>query len=186
MNPLARVEFLHPSKTMEKNILLEPISEKHADTIAIHANSQNVFSGLRGAFPFPYLLQDALDYIRACLRDSRSRTFAIVLEEKAIGVINLLFKEDVYRFNAEIGYWIGEEFWNRGIITKAIASIINIAYTEHGLHRVYAEVFSNRPASAKALEKNGFVLEGTQREAVFKNGVFLDQWIYSRLRTPSK
>ncbi|WP_205274402.1 GNAT family N-acetyltransferase [Leptospira ainazelensis] len=169
--------------TDKMNILLEPISERHADSIAIHANSENVFSGLRGVFPFPYLLQDALDYIHSSLRDSRSRTFAIVYEEQAIGVINLIFKEDVYRFNAEIGYWIGEKFWNRGIITEAIASIINIAYTEHGLHRIYAEVFSNRPASVKALEKNGFVLEGTQKDAVFKNGIFLDQWIYARLRS---
>ncbi|PJZ31852.1 hypothetical protein CH378_01175 [Leptospira kmetyi] len=164
------------------NLKLEPIRESHAPSLAIHANSPNVFAGLRGSFPFPYQLQDALDYIRACLRDSRSRTFAILFEENAIGIITLLFKEDVYRFNGEIGYWIGEEFWNRGIVTQAIQSIINIAYTEHGLHRVYAEVFSNRPASARALEKNGFVLDGTNKEAVFKDGVFLDQWIYSRLR----
>ncbi|XDD51461.1 GNAT family N-acetyltransferase [Leptospira sp. WS92.C1] len=161
---------------------MEPISESHAPSLAIHANSENVFSGLRGAFPFPYQLQDAIDFIRSCIRDSGSKTFAIIAEENAIGVINLLFKEDVYRFNGEIGYWIGESYWNRGIATQAIRYIINIAYIEHGLHRLYAEVFSNRPSSARALEKNGFVLEGTNREAVFKNGVFLDQWIYSRLR----
>ncbi|MBW0434036.1 GNAT family N-acetyltransferase [Leptospira yasudae] len=169
----------------QMNLRLEPISESHAPSLAVHANSENVFLGLRGAFPFPYQLSDALDFIRACLRDSRSRTFAIVFEENAIGIITLIFKDDVYRFNGEIGYWIGEKFWNRGIVTQAISYIINIAYTEHGLHRIYAEVFSNRPASARALEKNGFMLDGTSKEAVFKNGTFLDQWIYSRLRDRS-
>ncbi|TGK31012.1 N-acetyltransferase [Leptospira gomenensis] len=166
---------------------LEPISEKHAPSLAQHGNSEKVFSGLRGVFVPPYRLEDAQEFIRAALQDFRTRTFAIVYEGVPIGVTTLSFKEDVYRFNGEIGYWIGESFWNRGIATESIRLLLKIAFSEHGLHRIYAEVFSNRPASARALEKNGFVLEGTHKEAIFKNGSFLDQWIYSKLRnsTPS-
>nr|PJZ91416.1 hypothetical protein CH379_18775 [Leptospira ellisii] len=140
---------------------------------------------MRGVFVPPYRLEDALEFIRAALQDFRSRTFAVVYEGTPIGVITLSFKEDVYRFNGEIGYWIGESFWNRGITTEAIRLLLEIAFSEHGLHRIYAEVFSNRPASAKALEKNGFILEGIHKEAVFKNGSFLDQWIYSKIRKRS-
>ncbi|WP_125179593.1 GNAT family N-acetyltransferase [Leptospira ellisii] len=135
------------------DLKLEPISETHAPSLAHHGNSENVFSGLRGVFVPPYRLEDALEFIRAALQDFRSRTFAVVYEGTPIGVITLSFKEDVYRFNGEIGYWIGESFWNRGITTEAIRLLLEIAFSEHGFHSKIRKRFKGTKSIASMDEK---------------------------------
>ncbi|HPQ35857.1 MAG TPA: GNAT family protein, partial [Tenuifilaceae bacterium] len=90
-------------------------------------------------------------------------------------------KDDVYKLNGEIGYWLGVEYHGKGIATQAIAQIVDIAFSEYKLLRVYAEVFANNPASARVLEKNGFTLEAIFKKSIVKDGKILDSMVFAIL-----
>lgn len=134
---------------------------------------------LRDAFPHPYSLQDAETFLSRVI-DAIPRTiFAIATETQAIGSIGLMPGKDVHRFTAEIGYWLAEPFWGNGIMTQAVKSLTAYALLELKLHRIFAEPYTTNPASARVLEKAGFIREGLLRSNVFKDGKILDQFLYS-------
>lgn len=108
--------------------------------------------------------------------------FAIASPTEMIGGVGLTFGSDVYRRSAEIGYWLGEPFWGRGITTAAVIAVTDYAFAEHDVVRVEAAVFESNPASARVLEKAGYVLEGRLRKSVTKDGHTLDELMYARIR----
>jgi len=114
------------------------------------------------------------------------RIFAIDVNGEAIGAAGLHLKDDVLMLNGEIGYWLGEKSHNKGIATGVVAKLVKMAFNEHGLLRIYAEVFGNNPASGRVLEKNGFELEARLKNAVVKNSEILDMHIYSRINNARK
>jgi len=94
-----------------------------------------------------------------------------------------------FRFNpqqADLGYWLGEQYWNKGYMTEAIRLACHLAFEYCGTVRVYATVFTGNTGSRRALEKNGFSLDGTMRSHVYKQGSWLDCWFFSLLRTEWK
>ena len=105
----------------------------------------------------------------------------IAPEEELIGVVGLTFQEDVYRRSAEIGYWLGEPFWGRGLATEAVIDATRMAFERFDLIRLFAQVFETNPASCRVLEKAGYVLEGRLRHSVVKKGRVLDQLLYARV-----
>jgi ribosomal-protein-alanine N-acetyltransferase len=105
--------------------------------------------------------------------------FAIATQSEAIGSIGLMVGKDVHRYTAEMGYWLAEPFWGKGIMTQAVKSMTSYAIRNLKLHRIYAEPYSTNPASVKVLEKAGFRCEGLLRSNVFKDGKVLDQFLYS-------
>jgi len=108
---------------------------------------------------------------------------AIDVNGHAVGGIGLILNGDVYIKSAEIGYWIGEEYWGQGITTEAVRLMTEYAFYYFDLLRLYAEVFENNKASMRVLEKNGYYLEGVRRKAVFKNEVLMDDYIWVKLRS---
>lgn len=100
--------------------------------------------------------------------------FCIEVEGVAAGVIDIRLGQDVHRQTAGLGYWLGEEFWGRGIVTEAVATFTDFCFENFPLRRIYAEVFANNPASARVLEKAGFVFEGRLKNNIFKDGQLLD------------
>lgn len=90
--------------------------------------------------------------------------------------------EDVFRFSAELGYWLGEPYWGRGLMTEAVKAAVEYGFTELRLKRIFAGVFETNPASAKVLEKAGFVFESRMSKAVFKEGQFLDQLMFVMIK----
>ncbi|PYR41016.1 MAG: GNAT family N-acetyltransferase [Acidobacteria bacterium] len=130
-----------------------------AESIARYANNRNIWINLRDAFPHPYTLHDARDFIRAVRSRSPETTFAIALQDEAVGSIGFVLHHDVERVSVEIGYWLAEPFWGRGIVTEALRAMTTYAIEHHGLTRIYAVPFAWNAASCRVLEKAGYVLD---------------------------
>lgn len=150
--------------------------------ITKYANNRNVWLNLRDSFPNPYTEQDAKTWLRKVKKQKPEIDFAIASNDEAIGGIGLHPQRDVYRRSAEIGYWLGEPFWRRGIATIAVRAFTDYALANFDLVRLYASVFEGNIASMRVLEKAGYTLEGCFRKAVTKDGRTLDQFIYAVVR----
>jgi len=149
------------------------------DPLVRYAHNRNIWINLRDRFPHPYRKADGLRFIRA-MRDANPETaFAIVVDNEAAGGIGFLLQQDVDRVSAEIGYWLGEPFWGRGIATEALAAVTRYAIETHGLTRLFAVPFAHNAASCRVLEKAGYVREGHLRRSVIKDGKILDQFQYA-------
>src|SRR5262245_27191472 len=150
-----------------------------ATSLALHANNRKIWINLRDAFPHPYKLKDARAFIRAALKDRPERMFAISVDGDAVGGIGFSLHRDVERVSAEIGYWLGEELWGRGITTAALKAVTDHAIRTHGLTRLYAVPYEWNPASFRVLEKAGYSLEGRLRRSAIKDGKVIDQLLYA-------
>ena len=147
-----------------------------------HANSRTIWRNLRDAFPHPYTLVDAKRWIEIANPATPITNFAIVVEGAAVGAIGLMLREDVFRRSAEIGYWLGEEFWGRGIVSEAVRAVTDYAFETFDLCRVYAGVFEWNPASMRVLEKAGYEFECRMKKSVTKDGETIDELIYAVVR----
>ena len=150
-----------------------------APSIAKYANNRKIWLNLRDAFPHPYRIQDAESFISRVIEASPITVFAIANQSESIGSIGLMSGKDVHRHTAEMGYWLAEPFWGRGIMTQAVKCLTDYAINDLKIHRIFAEPYTTNPASARALEKAGFTCEGILRSNVFKDGRVLDQFLYS-------
>jgi RimJ/RimL family protein N-acetyltransferase len=153
-----------------------------AAALARHANNRHVWANLRDRFPSPYTLDDADAWLRHAARAVPATDFAIEVEGEAAGGIGVMLRSDVERVDAELGYWLGEAFWGRGIMTAAVRAFAPWALQRFHLARLHANVFGFNAASARVLEKAGFTLEGRLRQSAFKDGRLIDQLIYARIR----
>ena len=157
--------------------------EEDAEALAAIANDRQVWLGLRDAFPNPYSIDDARAFIAKAAGHSPRSYFAITVDGKLAGGIGYTQLSDVERIGAEVGYWLGCEFWGRGIATEALRLMTRHAFrTNPVLRRLFALPYASNPASARVLEKAGYRLEGTLRQSAIKNGHVLDQWMYAILR----
>lgn len=156
--------------------------EGDEDSLVRHANNRAVWRNLRDAFPHPYTLSDARNWIKLANPSRPVANFAIVVDGHAVGGIGLILREDVNRRSAEIGYWLGEEYWGRGIATEALQAVTDYAFQNFDLCRIYAGVFEWNPASMRVLEKAGYELECRLRKNVTKDGKNIDELIYTVLR----
>lgn len=152
------------------------------ESIVRHANNRNVARNLRDRFPFPYTDRDARNWLEVVVDAEPETNFAIVVAGEAVGGVGYTLQYDVDRRSAEIGYWLGEEFWGRGIATEALIVVTDHAFANHDLCRVYAHVFDWNPASARVLEKAGYAFEGRLRKSVTKEGQTIDQLMYAIVR----
>jgi RimJ/RimL family protein N-acetyltransferase len=159
--------------------LLRDWQKADAASIAKYANNRKIWMNLRDAFPHPYHLRDADTFIARVLDSDPITIFALATPQEAIGSIGLMVGKDVHRYTAEMGYWLGEPFWGKGIMTQAVVRLTAYALHDLKLQRVYAEPFTTNPASVRVLEKAGFQCEGTLRANVFKDEKVLDQFLYS-------
>ena len=138
--------------------VLRPLIASDADALARYANDPAVAQNLRDRFPHPYQRADAEAYITHVATRPRQTSFGIVVGTEAIGTISLLLGDDIARCSAEIGYWIGQPFWGRGIATDALRAATSFAFATFGLARVFAVPFASSSGSARVLEKAGMVL----------------------------
>jgi ribosomal-protein-alanine N-acetyltransferase len=153
-----------------------------AQSMAQHANDRRVWVQLRDRFPHPYALADARSFIDLTSREDPCTSFAIVVGEECVGGIGLERQHDVHRLTAELGYWLGCDYWGRGIATQAIMGVTAWAFEALDLQRVFAQPYADNLASCRALQKAGFALEGTLRHSAIKDGVVRDQRLYARVR----
>lgn len=153
-----------------------------AGSLARYANNPRIAKNLRDGFPCPYTFSDAESFLSDVTSQTPHTVFAIANEYEAIGSIGLMLGKDVHRFTAELGYWLAEPYWGKGIMTSAVVAVTDYGFLEFKLNRIYAEPYTSNPASARILEKAGYVLEGTLRSNVVKCGKILDQYMYSKIR----
>jgi [ribosomal protein S5]-alanine N-acetyltransferase len=155
-----------------------------ADAVALqhYANNRNIWMNLRDAFPHPYTLEDAHAFLNFVAQENPEMTFAIATASEAIGCIGLRRGLDIHCKTAELGYWLGEPFWGRGIVSEAVAEFSRYAFEAFNLQRIYAEPFETNRASVRVLEKAGYMCAGRMRASIFKDGKVLDSFLYDRTR----
>jgi ribosomal-protein-alanine N-acetyltransferase len=151
-----------------------------AESLAKHANNRRVWLGLRDLFPHPYAIENAHEFLRQATTEKPTTKFCIDLEGATAGGIGIRIGEDVHRHVGQLGYWLGEEFWGRGIMTEAVSEFVIYCFKKFPLHRIYAEAYANNLASARVLEKAGLVLEGRLRKNVVKDGKVLDSLLFAK------
>jgi [ribosomal protein S5]-alanine N-acetyltransferase len=152
-----------------------------AASVVRHANNINVAKQLRDRFPHPYTLSDARAFLSAASGADPQTNFAIEVEHQAVGGLGYVPGGDVERYCAEVGYWLGEELWGRGIVTEALTLFTDYAFVELRLLRLFALPFADNVASTRVLEKAGYAREGTMRASCVKFGAVRDQAMYARI-----
>jgi [ribosomal protein S5]-alanine N-acetyltransferase len=164
-------------------IILRAWRRSDIPSLVRYANNRKIWLNLRDIFPHPYTQAAADRWIAICESNQGPTTnFAIELQGEAIGGIAFRFLDDVNCKTAVIGYWLGEPFWGRGIATTALKQTTDYAFQSFSLERLEATVFEWNPASARVLEKAGYVLEGRLRRSIFKDGRLADSLLYARIR----
>jgi len=145
-------------------------------------NNKNIWDNLRDYIPYPYTEKDAIEYIDFCNSQKPITYFAIEYNGELVGSIGLILQRDVYRKSAEIGYWIGESYWGKGITSKAAKLIVDYGFKKLDIVRIYTGIFDYNIASQKVLTNNGFVNEGVFKNAIFKNGKLCDEVRFSIIK----
>ncbi len=162
--------------------VLRPLRGEDAASLTRHANNPRIAACLRDLFPHPYTLANAEWFIGHVSGQNPPEVLTVAIEGQAAGVIGLQMGTDVHRRSAELGYWLGEEFWGRGIMSEAVAAFVEYAFLNFPLIRIHSEVFAANPASARVLEKAGFSYEGRLRQAIIKNDQVIDGLLYAVTR----
>lgn len=149
-----------------------------------HANNRHVWINLRDRFPHPYTSDDAARWMAWVLAERPETNFAVAVGEDAVGGVGYEIQPDVHRRSAEIGYWLGEAYWGRGIMTEAVRAVTEYAFRTHNLLRLFAAVFEWNPASMRVLEKAGYSKEARLRRSAVKDSRVIDQVLYAITREP--
>ena len=161
---------------------LRPWRAEDAENVAFYANNKKIAANLRDVFPYPYTLEDAKGYIDFCIAEDNPFCFAIEVDGKAVGSIGVFVKDDVYKKSGEIGYWLAEPFWRKGIMSRAVSELCALVFEKTDLVRIFAEPYARNAGSRGVLEKAGFELEGVLKKSVYKNGIIEDSCIYAKFR----
>jgi len=152
-----------------------------AASLTRHANNINVAEQLRDRFPHPYLHANAVSFLKSVLQDDEASNLAIEVNGEAAGAIGYVLGTDIERYSAEIGYWLGEAHWGRGIVTEALMLVTEHVFVKENLLRLFALPFADNAASARVLEKAGYIREGILMSGSVKDGKPRDQVMYARL-----
>ena len=163
-------------------VTIRPFRLCNSKSIARHADNINVWNDTRDYLPNPYTEQDAVSFITAVTSNDSTTDFVIDVDGEAVGAIGFIPQSDVQRFSAEIGYWLGEEFWNRGIATEALRFTVDHIFRETDMIHLFASTFGGNTASMRVLEKGGFRKVGVMHNAAVKNGRLVDMHYYEKVK----
>jgi RimJ/RimL family protein N-acetyltransferase len=153
-----------------------------AASLAEQANNRQIWLQVRDIMPYPYTIADANVFLEKATNANPRTNFCIEIDGNVAGGVVIKPGEDVHRRTAEVGYWLGQKFWGRGVATEAITAFVEHCFSSFNLVRIFGQVNANNPASARVLEKAGFVLEGRMRKHVIKDGVILDSLLYAKTK----
>ncbi len=160
-------------------INLRPIKNDDLDNLVKYAGNKKIFDNLTDQFPHPFTADAGKNFINKIRKVEPHHVLAIDHEGELIGAIGVHPQADVYCKNAEMGYWVAEEFWGQGVISQAIPKMVDYGFEKFDFTRIFARPYGRNVASQKALEKSGFVLEATLEKTFYKNGRFEDELIYA-------
>lgn len=158
---------------------LRPWRMSDLEDLVTFANNVDIARFMTDAFPHPYSKESGIAFIEFANKDYPVHIFAIEVDGKAVGGIGIHPQHDIQRKNAELGYWLAQPYWNKGIMTKAVVEMIEFGFSQYDIDRIFARPFGHNIASQKVLEKSGFQLEALLKGTLIKNGEKVDELIYS-------
>ena len=155
-----------------------------AEALSTLLNNKKIMDNLRDGLPYPYTKDDALFYINLCLNGDKDKQFcfAIVYDGKVVGSMGVFRQDNIHNRTAEMGYYIDEEHWGKGIGTQAVELAVEHVFSNSDIVRIYAEPFAENIGSCRILEKNGFILEGILHKNAYKNGQMRDMKLYAKIK----
>jgi len=160
------------------DIQLRPLELTDADTMALLANNDKMQINLRDELPLPYTSENARSFIASTQQQQPALHFAIEFNGQFAGVVGLLLHLESVLKSAELGYWIGEPYWGKGIATQVLQSMTQLGFSRLQLNRIFAGVFEWNKAGIHVLEKCGYQLEGISYKHIRKNGQLVDEYWY--------
>ena len=161
---------------------LRPWRMEDAPALAAAINNRNIWLHLRNWVPHPYTVDDANAYLQRVIPSQSERAVCIEVDRNVGGGMSIRIGSDVHSRTAELGYWLAEPLWGRGIMTAAVRAFTPACLQAFDLDRIFATASSNNPASARVLEKAGFAFEGRLRKNAVKDGEVLDSLLYAWVR----
>jgi len=161
------------------NFTLRPWNDNDLESLVKYANNLSISKNMTNKFPHPYTIESGKAFLKMATQGSPTHIFAIDINGEAVGGIGLHPQDDIHCKNAELGYWLGEPFWGKGIISKAIPQILNYGFKTFDITRIFARPFHTNIGSQKVLEKAGFKLEARLEKVLYKHGEYLDELIYA-------
>ena len=167
---------------INKDIILREWRESDESRLANLANNQHLANNMMDRFPHPYTEEHARNWIEICQNEKKNVLRAIEYKGELVGGMGAHFKKDIHRYSVELGYWVAEAYWGKGIASACVKKFTAFLFENYKINRIYGEVFESNPASGKVLEKCGYQHEATLRKAAYKNGYFIDLLIYSKLK----
>jgi RimJ/RimL family protein N-acetyltransferase len=169
-------------KITTPHVILRDWSYDDTESLVRHADNPRISAMMRDAFPSPYTRKDAQRFITMATGPAPDLLLAIDINGEAVGGVGIHLLDDVKHGTAEIGYWISESLWGKGIMSEAIGSLVPVAFKQYAIVRLQAGIFSNNPASMRVMEKCGFSREAVHRNAIIKKGIILDEVMYVLFR----
>lgn len=154
------------------------------DSIVKNANNKLIYKYTLN-IPYPYSPKNAISWIKQessyfRQKNPKNIVFGIELDGSIVGAVGIHKIEQGHK--AEIGYWLGQDYWGRGIMTDVVKKASDFAFKEFKLKRLFACVFTGNEGSARVLEKNGYVYEGTLKKNVMKDNKSIDERIYALIK----
>lgn len=171
---MVRLELTHS--------IIRDYQDKDLKPLVRHANNHKVSIHLRDRFPHPYLEEHGRQFLEHVRHARPVTSWAIEVDGEVAGGIGVMLQSDVERVSAEIGYWLGEVHWGKGIVSEALEAVTREAFRLFELTRIFALPFADNPGSIRVLEKAGYVHEGTMPRSTIKEGVIRDQLMYGAYR----
>lgn len=159
-------------------ITLRPFQPTDVNDLVKHANNFNISKYLTNKFPFPYGQKDGEGFIQFALSHQPLQVKAIVVDDEVVGSIGIHQLTDIYSKSAEIGYWIAEAFWGKGIVTQAVKEMLKYGFETFDIDRIFARTTHTNLASQQVLKKAGFVFEAELKSTIFKHGEYFDERIF--------
>lgn len=161
------------------NIIIRPWRNEDVDSLVKYANNFKIARNLTNRYPYPYTREDGIQFIQAAQKEHPYNIFAIVVDEEAVGSIGIHIQDDIYCRNAELGYWLGEPLWGRGIVSDVVPEMVKYGFRTWNITRIFARIIAENDASRRVLEKSGFLKEAEFKKTIFKNGRFHDEIVYA-------
>lgn len=157
--------------------------ESDAPALSRHANNVNVWRWMSDGFRHPYTIDMAEYWCTRGHVEFGGDNWAIAWHDEAVGGCGVVAQQGQFRCNAEVGWWLGEAHWGRGVVTRVAAALTEHAFADSRITRVFAPVHAGNQRSMRVAEKNGFVLEGIQPKSAIKAGQVIDRWIWAKYRS---
>jgi RimJ/RimL family protein N-acetyltransferase len=164
---------------MNKQVSLRSWTHDDLDALVAQADNPRIAQWLTDSFPHPYTREDGVRFLHHVTSHDPARVLAVCYNGEPVGSIGVFPQQDIFRKNAELGYWLAEPYWGKGIMTESIRQMCAYGFSHFDIVRIFARPFGTNTASQRVLEKAGFVLEASLRQTIFKNGEWHDELVFA-------